>query len=190
MNAITTTDDKPTHDEVIRVLENSLYPGAKRESIELVLPCAAPTASIPCCAECASFLSVKKSDGTWETRDLLMPDIADYRIKAARSGEVWHGKSEPEFGHDVREAFAGVAITCSAWCRMTVRRIVQGQAREFVANRALAGELRHGEARHPGAECDVEEAALWSTRLGGRGTGAAHSDSRVLRRLHDGGDAG
>ena len=37
MNALTTADDKPSHDEVIRVLENSLYPGAKRESIELVL---------------------------------------------------------------------------------------------------------------------------------------------------------
>lgn len=37
MNAVTITDDKPSHDELLRVLENSLYPGAKRESIELVL---------------------------------------------------------------------------------------------------------------------------------------------------------
>ena len=133
MNAITITDDKPTHDEVIRVLENSLYPGAKRESIELVLaycrangldPMLRPVYIVP--------TSVKKSDGTWETRDLLMPGIADYRIKAARSGE-YGGKSEPEFGPDVRETLAGVAITYPAWCRMTVRRIVQGQAREFVA---------------------------------------------------------
>ena len=133
MNALTATDDKPSHDEVIRVLENSLYPGAKRESIELVLaycrangldPMLRPVYIVP--------TSVKKSDGTWETRDLLMPGIADYRIKAARSGE-YGGKSEPEFGPDVRETLGGVAVAYPAWCRMTVRRIVQGQAREFVA---------------------------------------------------------
>jgi phage recombination protein Bet len=133
MNAITTTDDKPTHDEVIRVLENSLYPGAKRESIELVLaycrangldPMLRPVYIVP--------TSVKKPDGTWETRDVLMPGIADYRIKAARSGE-YGGKSEPEFGPDVRETLSGVAVAYPAWCRITVRRIVQGQAREFVA---------------------------------------------------------
>jgi phage recombination protein Bet len=133
MNAITTTDDKPTHDEVIRVLENSLYPGAKRESIELVLaycrangldPMLRPVYIVP--------TSVKKPDGQWETRDVLMPGIADYRIKAARSGE-YGGKSEPEFGPDVRETLTGVAMTYPAWCRMTVRRIVQGQPREFTA---------------------------------------------------------
>ena len=133
MNAITTTDDKPTRDEVIRVLENSLYPGAKRESIELVLaycrangldPMLRPVYIVP--------TSVKKSDGSWETRDVLMPGIADYRIKAARSGE-YGGKSEPEFGPDVRETLAGVAVTYPAWCRVTVRRIVQGHPREFTA---------------------------------------------------------
>ena len=133
MNALTTTDDKPTHDEILRVLENSLYPGAKRESIELVLaycrangldPMLRPVYIVP--------TSVKKPDGTWETRDLLMPGIADYRIKAARSGE-YGGKSEPEFGPDVRETLSGVAVAYPAWCRITVRRIVQGHAREFVA---------------------------------------------------------
>jgi phage recombination protein Bet len=133
MNAITTTDDKPSHDEVIRVLENSLYPGAKRESIELVLaycrangldPMLRPVYIVP--------TSIKKPDGSWETRDVLMPGIADYRIKAARSGE-YGGKSEPEFGPDVRETLSGIAITYPAWCRITVRRIVQGHPREFTA---------------------------------------------------------
>jgi phage recombination protein Bet len=133
MNAITTTDDKPTHDEVIRVLENSLYPGAKRESIELVLaycrangldPMLRPVYIVP--------TSIKLPNGQYETRDVLMPGIADYRIKAARSGE-YGGKSEPEFGPDVRETLSGVAIAYPAWCRITVRRIVQGQPREFTA---------------------------------------------------------
>ena len=133
MNALTTTDDKPSHDEVIRVLENSLYPGAKRESIELVLaycrangldPMLRPVYIVP--------TSIKLPNGQYETRDVLMPGIADYRIKAARSGE-YGGKSEPEFGPDVRETLSGVAVAYPAWCRITVRRIVQGHAREFVA---------------------------------------------------------
>ncbi len=62
-----------------------------------------------------------------------MPGIADYRIKAARSGE-YGGKSEPEFGPDVTARLGNVTVTYPTWCRVTVRRIVQGQAREFVAN--------------------------------------------------------
>ena len=33
----------------------------------------------------------------------------------------------------MRETLSGVAVAYPAWCRITVRRIVQGQAREFVA---------------------------------------------------------
>jgi len=132
MNAIVATEPVSS-DEVIRVLENSLYPGAKRESIELVLaycrangldPMLRPVYIVP--------TSVKLPNGQYETRDVLMPGIADYRIKAARSGE-YGGKSEPEFGPDVRETLSGTAITYPAWCRMTVRRIVQGHPREFTA---------------------------------------------------------
>jgi len=62
-----------------------------------------------------------------------MPGIADYRIKAARSGE-YGGKSEPEFGPDVTKVWGDETVIFPAWCRVTVKRIVQGQAREFVAN--------------------------------------------------------
>jgi phage recombination protein Bet len=75
---------------------------------------------------------VKLPDGRYETRDVLMPGIADYRIKAARSGE-YGGKTEPEFGPDVSEMLGGKMTTYPAWCRITVKRIVQGQAREFTA---------------------------------------------------------
>lgn len=133
MNEIVKTGEAATEEDMIRVLSNSLYPGAKPESIALVLsycrmnhldPMLRPVFIVP--------TSVKKPDGTWETRDVLMPGIADYRIKAARSGE-YGGKSEPEFGPDVRETLSGVAVAYPAWCRITVRRIVQGHAREFVA---------------------------------------------------------
>lgn len=121
-------------DEIIRVLESSLYPGAKPESIALVLsycrvngldPMLKPVHIVP--------TSVKLPNGNYEMRDVLMPGIADYRIKAARSGE-YGGKSEPEFGPDVTRTWGEETIIFPAWCRVTVKRIVQGQAREFVAN--------------------------------------------------------
>jgi len=128
MNAIVKHEATP--DEVYRVLENSLYPGARKESIALVLsycrmngidPLLRPVHIVP--------TSVKLPSGQYEMRDVLMPGIADYRIKAARSGE-YAGKSEPEFGPDV-ERFG---ITFPAWCRVTVTRIVAGSPRQFTAN--------------------------------------------------------
>jgi phage recombination protein Bet len=133
MNAIVPIPTAPTEEDVLRVLENSLYPGAKPESIKLVLswcrvngidPLLKPVHIVP--------TSVKRPDGQYEWRDVLMPGIADYRIKAARSGQ-YAGKSEPEFGPDVTEKLGGVSVTYPQWCRITVFRIVAGQARAFPA---------------------------------------------------------
>jgi phage recombination protein Bet len=132
MNALTTTP-VTTDDEVIRVLENSLYPGAKRESIALVLsycrvngidPMLKPVHIVP--------TNVKVGEDKWEYRDVLMPGIADYRIKAARSGE-YGGKTEPEFGPERHYQLSGTKVTAPEWCKVTVSRIVQGHARAFTA---------------------------------------------------------
>lgn len=132
MNALTTIAPEQKED-LIQVLQNSLYPGAKRESIELVLsycrvnsidPLLKPVHIVP--------TSVKVGQGQWETRDVLMPGISDYRIKAARSGE-YGGKTEPEFGPDQTKKLGDVTVTFPAWCKVTISRIVHGQAREFVA---------------------------------------------------------
>jgi len=119
--------------ELIRVLQSSLYPGAKPESIELVLAyCRANRLDVMLKPVHIVPTSVKKPDGSWQTTDVLMPGIADYRIKAARSGE-YGGKSEPEFGPDITQTLGGVTVTFPEWCRVTVRRIVQGHARDFTA---------------------------------------------------------
>lgn len=130
MSLTTTTHDAA---EVVRVLRSSLYPGAKTESIELVLsycrvngldPMLKPVHIVP--------TSVKNERGEWETRDVLMPGIADYRIKAARSGE-YLGKSEPVFGPTRTEKLDGVTVTFPEWCQITVYRMVNGQRAEFPA---------------------------------------------------------
>jgi phage recombination protein Bet len=125
-----TTTNEP-HD-IIQVLRSSLYPGAKTESIELVLaycrinnvdPMLKPVHIVP--------TSVKVGNG-WEMRDVLMPGIADYRIKAARSGE-YLGKSEPAFGPVTTTELDGVRVTFPEWCKITIRRLVGGKEAEFTA---------------------------------------------------------
>lgn len=129
MSLTTTTENT----DVIQVLRASLYPGAKTESIELVLaycringldPMLKPVHIVP--------TSVKTASGGWETRDVLMPGIADYRIKAARSGE-YLGKSEPQFGPVVSDDLDGVRVTYPEWCKITIRRLVAGKEAEFTA---------------------------------------------------------
>jgi phage recombination protein Bet len=128
MSLTTTTDQR----DVINVLRASLYPGAKTESIELVLaycrmngldPMLKPVHIVP--------TSVKTGNG-WEMRDVLMPGIADYRIKAARSGE-YLGKSEPVFGPVMSTTLNGVDVTYPEWCKITIRRLVGGKEAEFTA---------------------------------------------------------
>lgn len=133
--SVTTTNPatQVAREEMIRVLRSSLYPGAKTESIELVLsycrvngldPMLKPVHIVP--------TSVKRPDGSWEKVDVLMPGIADYRIKAARSGE-YLGKTEPMFGPVKTEKLDGVTVTYPEWCKITVARLVAGQRAEFTA---------------------------------------------------------
>jgi phage recombination protein Bet len=132
MNAITTTTPAPTEEDVLRVLENSLYPGAKPESIQLVLAYCRMNGLDPLLRPVHIVPTSVKVDGQWETRDVLMPGIADYRIKASRSGD-YVGKSEPFFGPDVTENLGGTEITYPLWCKVTVQRFVRNQVRDFTA---------------------------------------------------------
>ena len=133
--------------ELMRVLESSVYPGAKPESIRLVVnacraaqrdPLKKPFHIVP--------MSVKDSrSGKYEWRDVIMPGIANYRMDASRTGQ-YAGASEPEFGPDVKLNLDGTEITVPEWCKVTVyRQMATGQivaftAREYwVENYATAG---------------------------------------------------
>lgn len=127
-------------EELINVLRNSLYPGAKDESIKLVIGyCKAsgldamqkPVHIVP------MSVSTGKKDGSgWdikEMRDVIMPGIGLYRTQAARSGE-YAGVTEPEFGDDVTEVLGATQTTYPKWCRVTVKRLMAtGAIVEFTA---------------------------------------------------------
>lgn len=127
-------------DELMSVLQNSVYPGAKPESIKLVInacrasgkdPLKKPYHIVP-----MQVSTGQKDDNGWDVkvwRDVVMPGINDYRTDAARTGQH-AGTSDPEFGPDVTETLDGVQITYPQWCRVVVRRqLASGQVVEFAA---------------------------------------------------------
>lgn len=115
--------------EVMDVLRNSLYPGAKDESIKMVMQyCRA--AGLDVMQKPVHIVPIWDSKAR-ETRDVVMPGIGLYRTQAARSGK-YAGMSEPEFGADVTENLDGTEMTYPKWCKIIVKRILEnGYVAEF-----------------------------------------------------------
>ena len=132
ITAINTSNEIDQH--IWSALKNSLYTGARDESIKMVLdyckaakldPMQKPVHIVP--------MSVKNAlTGRYEYKDVVMPGVGLYRIQAARSNQ-YAGVSEPEFGEDVTCNLGGVEITYPKWCRVTVKKIVNNTIVEFTA---------------------------------------------------------
>ena len=143
--------------ELMKVLSSSLYPGAKPESIKLVIgycraggfdPMQKPVHIVPMSVKTGN----KKKGSDWdeyEMRDVIMPGVGLYRTLAART-EEYAGMSDPEFGptkiikFQVTEWVTGDndkrvkkivddEISYPEWCKVTVRRVVSGHIAEFSA---------------------------------------------------------
>jgi phage recombination protein Bet len=135
MSNITTVNTSNEIDQHIwSALKNSLYTGARDESIKMVLdyckaakldPMQKPVHIVP--------MSVRNAvTGKYEYKDVVMPGVGLYRIQAARSNQ-YAGVSEPEFGEDVTCNLGGVEITYPKWCRVTVKKLVNNTIVEFTA---------------------------------------------------------
>lgn len=125
--------------ELVSVLQNSLYVGAKSESVQMVISyCAA--AGLDVMQKPVHIVPMNTRNpvsGQYEWRDVVMPGIGLYRIQADRSGTL-AGASEPEFGPDVTKTFRDksgnpVDVTYPEWCKVTMKKMVSGQIVEFTA---------------------------------------------------------
>lgn len=126
--------------EMFDVLSNSLYPGAARESIKLVVnyckaakldPMLKPVHIVP--MYCATGEKNEKGYDIKAMRDVIMPGIGLYRIQASRSNE-YAGVSDAEYGEDVTENFGGQSITYPKCCKVIVKRLLSnGVIAEFSA---------------------------------------------------------
>lgn len=151
-----------TRQDLIRVLQSSLYPGAAAASVEMVLgycdaagldPLQKPVHIVP-------MWDAK----TEQMRDVIMPGVNLYRTQAARSGQ-FAGMSEPDFGPDIEANIGGQKITHPEWCRVTVKRMLANgviadfTAREFwIENYATKG----------GKEKSIAPNAMWTKRPRGQ----------------------
>lgn len=128
-----------SEEELMKVLAASIYPGAKPESIKLVIgycragqldPLQKPVHIVPMSVKVRAI--ERDAKDTYEWRDVIMPGVGLYRTQASRSGECM-GVSEPEFGPDVEFKYGDQTITVPKSCRVTVKRLVQGHIVEFTA---------------------------------------------------------
>lgn len=144
--------------DLIKVLTNSLYPGAEPQSVMMVMSyCTA--AGLDVMQKPVHIVPIwdSKRGGM---RDVIMPGIGLYRTQAARGGQ-YAGVSEPEFGPEVTRMLGGVEITYPEWCKVTVKRALpSGQIVDFVAterwieNYAIKG----------GKEKSIAPNAMWTKR--------------------------
>lgn len=114
-------------------LKNSIFPGAKDESIKMVIdycqarnidPLLKPVHIVP--------MSVKDERGNYIMRDVIMPGIALYRILAARDG-TYVGIDEPIFGEEITQKVGSINIIFPKWCKISVKKLVHGNIVNFTS---------------------------------------------------------
>ena len=149
---------KQADQDLIQVLQNSLYPGAAIGSVQMVLNYCAATGLDPM-QKPVHIVPIWDAKAK-QMRDVVMPGIGLYRTQAARSGN-YAGVSEAEYGPDVTEKLGGVDITYPAWCRVTVKRLLpNGQIAEFSATERW----KENYAVKGGQEKSIAPNAMWQKR--------------------------
>jgi len=102
-----------------RTLKNSLFPGAKSESVIAVVDYCRARQLDPLKKPC-HIVPMKVKDmisGEYVWRDVILPGIYEHRTTAARTGQ-YLGHHEPKYG-PVVEAYG---VTVPEWCAFTVLR--------------------------------------------------------------------
>jgi len=132
--------------ELIEVLQASLYPGAKKESVVMVIgycrasgldPMLKPVHIVP-----MSVKAGKDAQGKdiYEQRDVIMPGVNLYRTQAAETG-LYCGMTEPEWGPMKKLTVQGETgpfelqgFEYPEWCKITVYRSMgNGEKASFTA---------------------------------------------------------
>lgn len=175
MNDIVKIEDK----ELISVMQNSLYPGAKEESVQMVLsychaagldPLQKPVHIVP--------MSVRNEKGGYTFKDVIMPGIGLYRIQASRTGTL-AGVSAPIFGDMVTQTFTDknnkpVDVSYPEYCTVTVTKLVEGIMCEFTAQEFWLENYAVQKST-----CDAPN-AMWAKRA--RGQLAKCAEAQALRK--------
>jgi len=96
---------------------NSLFPGAKHDSILMVVDYCKARKLDPLKKPCHIVPIRCKVNGNYEWRDVVMAGIYEYRTTAQRTGD-YLGHSKPEYGETIQHA----GVSAPEWCEITVYR--------------------------------------------------------------------
>ena len=108
-------------------LINSLFPGAKPDSVLLVIDYCKARRLDPMKKPCHIVPMRVKQGEQWGWRDVVMPGIYEYRTTAMRTG-LYLGHTTPEYGPDKKQ----FGVVAPEWCAMTMyRRGGAGERIEF-----------------------------------------------------------
>lgn len=174
-----------TDANIYHTLKNSIYPGAKDESIGMVMAYCNAKKYDPV-AKPVHIVSMKVKTGKKgksskgydydikEDRDVIMPGIGSYRIDAYRTG-AYAGMSKPLFGPMITERLGSEDFTFPEWCEITVRKLMpNGQIVEFTA-------LEYWLENYATAGTDTTAPnAMWKKRK--RGQIAKCTEAQALRK--------
>ena len=109
-------------------LTNSVFPGAKEESIALAVDyCRARKLDVmkkPC--HIVPMFVKDQRTGKGEMRDVIMPGIYEQRTTAFKTGQM-AGQDEPVFGDTIMHK----GVQAPEWCRVTVYRLIGGHRCAF-----------------------------------------------------------
>jgi phage recombination protein Bet len=100
-----------------RTAMNSLFPGAKPESVLMVFDYCKARKLDPLKKPCHIVPMKVKSGDDYVWRDVVMPGIYEYRTTAMRTGQ-YMGHSKPEYGPEVE----CLGVKAPEWCALTVFR--------------------------------------------------------------------
>ena len=155
--------------DLVPILQRTLYPDAKPESVQLVLDYCAARGLDPMLKP-VHLVPMKDSKGVW--RDTVMPGIGLYRIMAARSND-YAGMDRPVFEDIAERALGEITLVAPAACTATVYRMVAGTRVAFCATEYW---LENYTTRKDG----VTPNAMWQKRPFGQLAKCA--EAQALRR--------
>lgn len=148
--------------DLVDVLQSSLYPGASLASIKMVLSYCKAAGLDP--MQKPVHIVPMWDNKAQQMRDVIMPGVGLYRTQASRT-DRFAGQTEPEFGPMITERIGGAEITYPEWARVTVKKIMgNGTVAEFTAreywieNYAVKG----------GKEKSIAPNAMWTKRPRGQ----------------------
>jgi phage recombination protein Bet len=157
--------------ELIEVLQSSLYPGASPASVKLVLAYCKASGLDPL-TKPVHIVSIWDKNAR-QMREVIMPGIDLYRTKAARTGEHV-GTEEPVYGPMIDLDLDGHSFTVPEWCRVTVFRIRNGIKASFTATEYWI------ENYAPAGKDSNQPNAMWKKRA--RGQLAKCAEAQALRK--------